>query len=76
MTKFEKTPELETLVDIAWLAGAKRFHSGNSRDDIDTIIRWANEFNAAWVQTDTNDYMEDIEDFALKKLADAPTMEN
>lgn len=66
-----KTRALETALDLAYLAGAARYHSGDSRADIDTFIHWANQFESMR-RVDENgeetyngqNYIEAIEAFA------------
>jgi len=65
---------LETVADIAYIAGAKRFHSGDSRQDIAHFIQLARQFEKARKVKDGNetyfgkDYMTAIEEFTLKNL--------
>lgn len=75
MSLLTKTHVLETALDIAYLAGAKRYHSGDSRADIDTFIAWANEFEThLCVDADGNetyfgeDYLTAIEEFTNERL--------
>lgn len=66
---------LETVADIAFIAGAKDYHSGDSRQDIDLFIKGAFEFekkrkvdekgNETY---DDEDYMTAIERFAYDLL--------
>lgn len=61
---------LETVADIAYLAGVQRFYSGNSRQDMANFIWWAREFellhaHTAWEEAD---YMLAVEAFAKEKL--------
>lgn len=66
---------LETVADIAFIAGAKRYHSGDSRQDVQDIITWAAEFEQ-WREVDAQgnetyhgkDYLTAIEEFALNKM--------
>jgi hypothetical protein len=62
----------EVLADIAYLAGARRFHSGDSRADVESFFNWAMEFEALHQGTEwgggENDYIEAIGDFAAGKL--------
>lgn len=61
----------EALVDIAYEAGAQGFNpTGNSRDTIDTIIHWANEFTRQHQDTDWNEieYLDTIYEFTEQKL--------
>jgi hypothetical protein len=62
----------ETIADIAFIAGAKRYHSGDSREDVENFIKWAHEFQQKnrgrqW-GTHGHDYMEEIEKLAKEKL--------
>jgi hypothetical protein len=66
---------LETVADIAYLAGAKRFHSGDSREDVTYFISLAEQFetlrrvDANEVETyNGKDYLTAIEEFAFEKL--------
>jgi hypothetical protein len=66
---------LETVADIAWIAGAKGYYSGNSRDDIQEFISWAQEFEThKTTDKDGNekyfgtDYMDAVDDFTTKKI--------
>lgn len=66
---------LETVADIAWLAGAKKYHGGDSREDISRFIEWAKEFEGGLsIDQEGNqtyygdDYMIAIEKFALARL--------
>lgn len=72
MSEQVKTPFMETLADIAFMAGVKRYHSGDSREDIDTFIRWANEFESKHSGTEWDtpgkDYILAIEEFTQAKL--------
>ena len=60
----------EAIADIAYVAGYKKFTTGNSRADINSFIYWAKEFenihqNTCWEE---KDYMEEVEKFAKKRL--------
>jgi len=62
----------EVVADIAFLAGAKRYHSGDSREDVQHFIEWAAEFervhaSTAW-GTGEDDYLIAVEAFALAKM--------
>ena len=67
----------EAIADIAYLAGANRYHSGDSREDVQQFLRWADEFESlrrmsCGAETyDGKNYMEAIEDFTLGKLRDS-----
>lgn len=60
----------EAIADIAFLAGQRGFHSGDSRQDIFEFVKWAKEFEAIHEETnwDEVDYEESIEAFAASKL--------
>jgi hypothetical protein len=73
-----KTLATEALADIAYMAAARRYHSGDSRDDIDTFIQWANEFEGLRVSDgkgnelyDGEPYMDAIQTFMEFKLAES-----
>lgn len=66
---------LEAVADIAFLAGAQRYHSGDSREDVAQFIAWAREFeprrevSTAGEETyDGQDYMTAIEEFSVSKF--------
>ena len=61
---------LETVADIAYLAGVQRFYSGNSRQDMANFIWWAREFELLHAHTtwEEVDYMLAVEAFAKEKL--------
>jgi hypothetical protein len=56
---------LETVADIAFIAGSSDYYSGDSRADISAFIWWAEEFEQSHVNIDwgDEDYM-----LALKNL--------
>lgn len=63
----------EVVADIAYLAGASRYHSGDSRKDCADFLKWAQEFekeheNTPW-GTAGFDYMLEVEKFAKYKLS-------
>lgn len=65
----------EVIADIAYEAGAQGFRpTGNSRDTIDTIISWANEFTRHHQDTDWNEveYLDAIYEFTDQKLKQQP----
>lgn len=69
----QKDEFLEALCDIVFTAGARHYHSGDSREDIDTFIKWTAEFelinkNRKWDGGRYNDYMEEIDKFAVTKI--------
>ncbi len=61
---------LETLADIAYIAGDMKYFSGDSRADINCFISWANEFEKINAKTnwDEVDYILAIEAFASAKI--------
>ena len=62
---------LETVADISYLAGQKRYYSGNSREDIATFIWWAKEFETFHRDTnwDKTDYMLTIQAYTDDKIS-------
>lgn len=62
---------LETVADIAYLAGQKGYYSGNSREDIGTFIWWAKEFQTFHRDTywDKTDYMLSIEAYTEDRIS-------
>lgn len=65
-----KTKILETIADIAYIAGYHKYYSGDSRLDASLFLAWATEFekihkNTAWEQ---EDYISHIEEFAKNKI--------
>jgi hypothetical protein len=62
----------EVVADIAFIAGAQKYHSGDSREDCRNFILWAQEFEAihATTEWDTGsaDYIADVQKFAEQKL--------
>ena len=61
---------LETLADIAYIAGTQKYFSGDSRTDIKEFIWWAQQFEELNRNTNWNseDYMLEIEKFVNQKL--------
>jgi len=61
---------LQTVADIAYLAGYKKHYSGNSRFDISEYIIWAKEFEQIhqYNDWDNEDYMLTIEQYAIQKI--------
>jgi hypothetical protein len=63
---------LEAVADIAYVAGAQKYYSGDSRTDLANYIRWGKEFESIWkneVWGDGEaDYMTEIEQFAMDKM--------
>lgn len=60
----------ETIADISYIAGYRRYYSGDSRIDMSDFINWAKEFekrneNEVW---EDRDYMLEIELFANQKI--------
>lgn len=60
----------ETIADISYIAGHRRYYSGDSRMDMSNFIFWAKEFekmnqNEVWEE---RDYMLEIEAFANQKI--------
>lgn len=60
----------ETIADISYIAGCRRYYSGDSRIDMSVFINWAKEFeevykNEVW---EDRDYMLEIEAFANQKI--------
>lgn len=43
---------LETLADIAYIAGESKYFTGDSRADVNEFILWAREFEAHHRNTD------------------------
>jgi hypothetical protein len=62
---------LETVADISFIAGQKKFYTGDSRADISNFIYWAKEFEKQNSKTDWDevDYIISIENFATKKIS-------
>jgi hypothetical protein len=61
---------LETVADIAYIAGYHQHYSGDSRVDMSDYIVWAKEFEETIKNTDwdESDYMLFVEKFAYNKL--------
>lgn len=61
---------LETLADIAYIAGEKNFFSGNSRADINTFVYWANQFESLHEMNDfvEDDYITEINKFTERMI--------
>ena len=60
----------EAIADISYIAGHRRYYSGNSRIDMSVFINWAKEFEdmnkyEVWEE---RDYMLEIEAFANQKI--------
>lgn len=64
----------EVVADIAYLSGSRRYHSGDSREDIMHFIHWAQEFEQANANTDwdcgTHNYMDAIQEWTEEKLCE------
>ena len=65
-----KMEQLETLADIAYLAGISRYYGGDSRQDIQDFISWSREFEELhkgepWIDLE---YLDEIEAFAMAKM--------
>jgi hypothetical protein len=60
----------EVIADIAYEAGQAGYKEDNSREAINQIIAWANEFTEAHKNTDWSmtDYLETVYDFTDEKL--------
>lgn len=60
------------IVDITYIAAWQRYHSGDSREDAGTFIKWADEFMRFHEDTDwlthESSYVEEVEAFAKEKL--------
>jgi hypothetical protein len=61
---------LETVADIAYIAGTKKYYSGDSRADINDFIYWATQFEKIHINTEwgNEDYIIAIENFTNEKL--------
>lgn len=61
---------LETIADIAYLAGQKHIYTGDSRADASTFIFWAEQFERKHKDTcwDEEDYILMIEKFTSEKI--------
>lgn len=66
---------METIADIAYLAGSMKHFTGDSRKDVADFILWAKEFEAlrkvsslGCESYNGENYMTAIEKFALNKL--------
>jgi hypothetical protein len=64
---------LESVADIAYMAGNSRYYSGNSRIDISEFIYWAEEFEKKHKHTDWDqeDYLTEIISYTYSKLKKA-----
>lgn len=61
---------LETVADIAYIAGEMKFYSGDSRADVSELIYWASEFEKRNSKTnwDEVNYILAIQEFAKEKI--------
>lgn len=68
----KKIKELETIADIAYIAGYHKYYSGDSRLDASLFLAWANEFEKIHKKTDWEqaDYISLIEEFTENKIKD------
>jgi len=64
------TKTLETIADIAYIAGYHKYYSGDSRLDASQYIPWALEFEEINRKTDwdLSDYMLLIEEYTDRKM--------
>lgn len=65
--------ENQTIADIAYIAGYRRYYSGDSRLDMSEFVYWAKEFeekdqDADWCE---RDYMIEIEKYANTRIKEA-----
>lgn len=63
----------EAVADIAYIAGEKQYHTGNSREDIANFIQWAKEFEkinegVEWGIDEGKEYIDAIHEFTVSKL--------
>ena len=61
---------LEVVADISFIAGERKYFTGDSRADVSNFILWADEFRIKHSKTnwDETDYRYSIEIFTLQKL--------
>ena len=61
---------IETIADIAYIAGENRFFSGDSRSDVSEFLRWAEEFQANnnFTNWDEENYQLAIQHFTINKI--------
>lgn len=63
---------LETIADISYTAGYMKFSSGDSREDVNTFIFWAEEFQKINLKTNwdevEDDYIISIDKFTVEKI--------
>lgn len=61
----------EVIADIAYLAGERKYYSGDSRDDIALFVDLAQKFQAEHKDTewDNHDYIDTITKYAAQHLA-------
>jgi hypothetical protein len=66
----------ETIADIAYIAGTRRYYSGDSRADMQNFIFWAEQFEKVHAKTDWDSedktYMEAIEEYTNEKIKGHP----
>jgi hypothetical protein len=60
----------EAIADISYIAGYKKYSSGDSRADIKKFIYWAQEFETIHAETNwvEDNYMLLIEEYVLEKI--------
>lgn len=61
---------LETIADIAYIAGYHKYSSGDSRLNVSQFVAWANEFEVVHKKTDWDqaDYITLIDAFTENKI--------
>jgi hypothetical protein len=66
---------IETIAEIAYIAGVRQYYSGDSRADISDFLFWAEEFEQINAEVDwtEEDYISSVERFADEKI-DASNM--
>ncbi len=69
--KYSKLKLLETVADIAYMAGQQGYYSGDSRRDMADFIFWAKTFQKKHRETEWEivDYILLIEEFTNEQLA-------
>ncbi|MBI2270450.1 MAG: hypothetical protein HYU69_08865 [Bacteroidetes bacterium] len=74
----KKQKLLETVADIAYIAGQMKFYSGDSRADISNFIYWANEFEKKNLKTNWEEanYILAIQEFAKEKIENHSAAKN
>ncbi|MCA0446601.1 MAG: hypothetical protein LCH54_10270 [Bacteroidetes bacterium] len=60
----------ETIADIAYIAGYKKYYSGDSRVDMSEIISWATKIEEIHKENEwyDQDYMIEVEKYADQKI--------